>query len=1134
MMKMEKNCYLRQIRGEKALMLFSYLQTLSENSRFSSRLMSCTENVILDMKHRKHLDWDILQDKLENGTLIEDPQEQLFSHQVHTQNGSFTVFPGPFMFYQYNLSRLLEIARLQQISSADLGLVYVLLRISQAVADRFHTERYSVGNPHRENVYIPKRESLYADIEKVTFSVRQIDDICVEYGVSFDTFRQVVFKVRRRDLRKSLKNKGYSDDTTLTPFLKYNNGYILLSPSALLHSAYYICKNILMDRLKESLVQDFSKILFNETACVLRKIPELFLGKFCVDGINCLLYGEDDTKLFCVVPYMAEEQHELGQFYAVANSFVRNQFEKYEGVSMFVVVYSQLDDSQFPLMVPKNVIALSIDDFKVVMSHPEPKLLTLYYYQQDKVQINTFPFSQEIDMLALYCQKEYNFYFEEKNDELYVEIGTALPLRRKFYLDSDEHYVYSPRFEKMIPVVHAHDITAGIPIYEPLYPPKDYMFLMLEQENQTLCVQYEAKSQLCYEIVHSLFLWLYAASKVKYISVLNDSLYIKFNVTNNEDSIIQLGQKVYAMNLSLRQHLAVDSGDVEEILLNHFVALLKKRGMISEELSPVLIHSMFAESCGHFMLSDIQNRNPLIENDGVTLCHYISHRWTDKILDEIADYLNIKGTERKLSVAESKDVMAKVMQYLNLEVLGLMKNLNTRQMLGSCLRLHHAMIYWSRLTYYRFKYISSAYRYIGSDFENQERYANDYSEMNTLVQYVVEKLIQEDYHIDSKIFNIETIDRLFALMHHIVNMGIYFDMLNAEIADSEIVILQNGRIVFPNIIEINNAYISVLRSHTLEFQDVLMKQSKILPKYEIDLNNHEFQDAFIAEFGIGINQFFAIQKRSVEYANESASPIVNMPKEQFISVILGNCLEKHEIANFFDSFVLSKEIYSTASLKEKLPQRFNRSVQLSTRPWILYDGEIHYSSKSLYISHQVMIERLDSGIISHSSKLMNSYIGKISARKGEQFTRSLGKYYRDLGDCNISVYLEVPICPGKLLQAKNNLGDIDVLLINMDLKKIVCIEAKDYYEARTIYDMMSQNNKITKALPKVIERNKWCKENKLQFKKYVVEVDDSYEVKTIFLTYHEPTYKYFSHVNEVDIPMVSAFDIIQNPFIVFE
>ena len=555
--------------------------------------------------------------------------------------------------------------------------------------------------------------------------------------------------------------------------------------------------------------------------------------------------------------------------------------------------------------------------------------------------------------------------------------------------------------------------------------------------------------------------------------------------------------------------------------------------MISEEFSSALIHSMFEESGGHFMLTDVQNGNPLIEYDGITSCHYVSHRWADKILDEIADYLNIKGSEKKLSVAESKAIMVKVMQYLNQETLGILKSLNTQQMLDSCLRLHHAMIYWSRLTYYRFKYISSAYRYIGSDFENQDRYANDYSEMNTLVQCIMEKIIQEDFHCDSKTFNIETLDRLFALMHHIVNMGIYFDMLNEGIAESEILILQNGRIDFPKITKINNDYISVLRSHTLEYQNILIKRNEILPQYEINLKNQVFQDAFIAEFGISINQFFEIQKRSVEYANEHDSPIVCIPREQFVSMILSTSLEKQEVAIFFDNFVLSKEIFIKASFKDKLPQRFNRSVQLSTRPWILYDEKIYYSSKSLYISHQVMIERLDSGIISHSSKLMNSYIGQISEEKGELFTRSIGKYYREIPDCNITVNLEVQICPGKILNAKNNLGDIDVLLINTDLKKIVCIEAKDYYEARTIYDMMSQNKKTETALSKVLARDKWCKENKLQFNKYVKEVDESYEVKTLFLTYYEPTYKYFSHVNEVDIPMLSAFEIIQNPFIVF-
>ena len=656
---------------------------------------------------------------------------------------------------------------------------------------------------------------------------------------------------------------------------------------------------------------------------------------------------------------------------------------------------------------------------------------------------------------------------------------------------------------------------------------------MLELEENALYVQYEAKNQLCYEVVHSVLLWLYAAFKVKHIAVLKDTVYVKLNIVENEESVIELKQRVYAMNLLFGQRKSVSPKKVEEELVNHFATLLIGQGVISEEFSSALIHSMFEESGGHFMLTDVQNGNPLIEYDGITSCHYVSHRWADKILDEIADYLNIKGSEKKLSVAESKAIMVKVMQYLNQETLGILKSLNTQQMLDSCLRLHHAMIYWSRLTYYRFKYISSAYRYIGSDFENQDRYANDYSEMNTLVQCIMEKIIQEDFHCDSKTFNIETLDRLFALMHHIVNMGIYFDMLNEGIAESEILILQNGRIDFPKITKINNDYISVLRSHTLEYQNILIKRNEILPQYEINLKNQVFQDAFIAEFGISINQFFEIQKRSVEYANEHDSPIVCIPREQFVSMILSTSLEKQEVAIFFDNFVLSKEIFIKASFKDKLPQRFNRSVQLSTRPWILYDEKIYYSSKSLYISHQVMIERLDSGIISHSSKLMNSYIGQISEEKGELFTRSIGKYYREIPDCNITVNLEVQICPGKILNAKNNLGDIDVLLINTDLKKIVCIEAKDYYEARTIYDMMSQNKKTETALSKVLARDKWCKENKLQFNKYVKEVDESYEVKTLFLTYYEPTYKYFSHVNEVDIPMLSAFEIIQNPFIVF-
>ena len=207
---------------------------------------------------------------------------------------------------------------------------------------------------------------------------------------------------------------------------------------------------------------------------------------------------------------------------------------------------------------------------------------------------------------------------------------------------------------------------------------------------------------------------------------------------------------------------------------------------------------------------------------------------------------------------------------------------------------------------------------------------------------------------------------------------------------------------------------------------------------------------------------------------------------------------------------------------------------MSSRPWVLYEDNILYSTKSIYVSLQILLERLDAGTIKHNSKLMQKYVGTISENKGHVFTQNLDNYFKSLKEENFVVNMEVQICPGKPLCAEENLGDIDVLLIDSKRKKIVCIEAKDYYEARTIYDMLSQNIKIEKALPKVIRRDEWCKKHMDLFKFYSKNIDESYDVKTIFLTYEEPTYKYFKHSKEPPIAMLSAFDIIKDYNVIFQ
>lgn len=165
---------------------------------------------------------------------------------------------------------------------------------------------------------------------------------------------------------------------------------------------------------------------------------------------------------------------------------------------------------------------------------------------------------------------------------------------------------------------------------------------------------------------------------------------------------------------------------------------------------------------------------------------------------------------------------------------------------------------------------------------------------------------------------------------------------------------------------------------------------------------------------------------------------------------------------------------------------------------------------------------------------MKNYLGKINDQKGNQFTKCLKDLYESPKDDNLHIWAEVLIQPNKTLSANKNYGDIDLLIINGKLKKIVCIEAKDYFEARTAYDLLDQDREIVKALPKVENRDKWCKENKSLFGNYSSKVDGSYSVKTWYVTYNEPAYRYVTHINTSPICMLSSFEIVKNPYIIFE
>lgn len=411
--------------------------------------------------------------------------------------------------------------------------------------------------------------------------------------------------------------------------------------------------------------------------------------------------------------------------------------------------------------------------------------------------------------------------------------------------------------------------------------------------------------------------------------------------------------------------------------------------------------------------------------------------------------------------------------------------------------------------------------------------------MNTLTQGLIEAIILNDVHNTGGDFDVEAIDRLFALMHEILNVGVYMDQLSARIPGSELTILANGRIVMPKpLIDRQNKYFLHLRELAMSRPDLFSQYSNLVSESVFDPDSEQFKTAFVSEYEISFNQYRKMITASIDYATTKQTPVMVMAEQDFYDIVAEGVLDENEVQQFKKHFVLETSIKDEGlQYSDKWLQRFNRPVQITARPWILFEGNIYYSTKTIYESWMVKIERLSNASInvSENNEEMKQFVAQINNDKGHIFAKGVADFYSSKGITDLIVLSEVPINPDKPLKSQKDLGDIDILLICKTTKQIICIEAKNFVESRTAYELIQQNRKIeTKELKHVIDRDVWCKSNFKLFGFYESSIDDDYRIKTIFLTYHENAYNYFEHDTNHDIVFLSAMDIIQNPMIVFE
>ena len=1131
--------FYHNLKRDKMLKYLSYLSVLQENSRFCYRLEMALVEAYLMWKRGKY-DWFYIDRILEYGNpQLEDPQERLFVETVNTPIGSYKVFSAFYLTHKYLLSQLLFLAHKEKTDQSKLTIVYAILEISNKIADRFNYGRNICGKYDAESVYTSNYKEYGKCQSYNCFSKAEVNSILAKYKVEEKYLQPFLLCMKRKEYKKELSQLGHSDTFELHPFLKLDGGdFLVLFPANLLRLAYRLCYGILVKELGEkTLLSLIEKEMIQETGFFLQGGHGSFIEQKNYHDTSFLWFQFDEDKVANVTIVLADKKANLEQAVKDSETAIKQAFP-FKNIFTFLVTQAMTEESLF-MTFGHDVAHFSLEELNIVMGQDRMNLLNLYYYDQDRRIQGFLPTVQEIDRFAYYSSNHNTFYRDEMPDIMVVEIGYALSMREKYLCGQDAHIVqYAPK-SSYVMVKHYADIPKQIPIYAPYMMVKG--LLMIELQNYNLWIHIVCKEEHCIfgrEGTIALMNWLFAIEKKLWVNTIGQNLYVELFVMpggvyewkkeNDQSMVFCVPEEI----------MSSDATTLERDLVGQFLKAIKDCGFSSNESLFDTGMQLLDSAPGRFIqVGESENITIIDEKDGVDSCYYVNSRYCDKILSEIADFLNIKGSEQTFDFAESRKIMIRVSDYILDEVKKLLAEMDTQLLLTSLLNLHHAMIYWSKLTQRRYESLSKAYSFLDATFDNQLDYVNEYSEMNTLTQSMIETIVLNGIHNTGGKPELEKLDRLFALMHFSLNMGIYMDQLGEKIKGSELTILKNGRLVMPRpMIDKLNAYFYRLRKLSMSNPELYTRLHNLMPTSSINPNDEIFIKAYKAQFGISFEKYCKVLKASIDYASYNKKPVMVLPEKKFFEKICAGIFDEEEAKVFMANFVLTKDL-NNGDLKfsDRWVQRFNRPVQVTARPWILFDGNIYYSTKTLYESWMIRVERLNNGTVVNTTPEMQALVSKVNIEKGREFTTSVRRLYESLSLDYLYVDSEVKIMPGKHLNSDKDLGDIDILLINKKTKQIVCIEAKNFSESRTAYELIQQNRKIvTKELSHVIDRDLWCKENVDKFMSYVPEVDVQFSVKTIFLTYHENAYKYFEHNQENDITFLSAVEIVENPMSLFE
>lgn len=340
----------------------------------------------------------------------------------------------------------------------------------------------------------------------------------------------------------------------------------------------------------------------------------------------------------------------------------------------------------------------------------------------------------------------------------------------------------------------------------------------------------------------------------------------------------------------------------------------------------------------------------------------------------------------------------------------------------------------------------------------------------------------------NKELSVADFDMLLAITDRLINWSMVSDHIHTKIIDHELSILESGRIgVDKEAFEkVYNPFMKNKILEHLEYSISSFKSNLTLNQKEKTDLDPIYEVAFTAEFGLSLSQItdFYLLLMEIGFEQEVAAPSLYLSDLKLkLKEILkwDNETIEHAI-ELFSLFPRKKwEIPPDGFESNDIwPWKYNRRLSYIRRPLVIgpkveenplvFWGPCHVEEACINLIGLVTTGRYH--INESTSKEMRSLIGTIINEKGKRFGQKVEQWFIDNMSCKVDH--EVPIKPGKKLNAEIDLGDIDVLVIDEKSKRILLVECKDLNYGRNPQEIA---NEIERLIGDSKEDNSWTKKH---------------------------------------------------------